>query len=193
MKSLSGPTVTALSGAVLSMAQLVYMDFPGFPVAMTSANFPIIFGGITYLGAAGIGSIGAIDDSPGEIKGLQFTMSGVPTEYLALALDDAAIVQGAPVTIRLAILSGPDVLDAPIDWAGRLDTMSIEEDGDTCSITVTAESTAVDLLRGSALTYSNVDQQALYPGDRAFEYVNSQYGQRIVWPAKQWILMGAGR
>lgn len=185
MKTLSAPTVAALGGQVLSIAQLVYLGFPGFPIALCSANHPIEFDGVVYEGAAGLGTINAIEDSPGEIKGLQFQISGVPIENLGLALADATLVQGAPVVIRLAILSESILLDAPIDWTGLLDTMSIEEDGDTCTIAVTAESSAVDLLRGNALTTSNADQQYLYPGDRAFEYVDSQSNIPVVWPSKQ--------
>lgn len=185
MKTLSAPTVAALGGQVLSIAQLVYLGFPGFPIALCSANHPIEFDGVVYEGAAGLGSINAIEDSPGEIKGLQFQISGVPIENLGLALADATIVQGAPAVIRLAVLSESGLLDAPIDWAGLLDTMIIDEDGDTCTITVTAESSAVDLLRGNALTTSNADQQYLYPGDRAFEYVDSQSNIPVVWPSKQ--------
>lgn len=186
MRSLTGPTVAALSGQMLSIVQLVYMQFPGLPIALNSSNRPLVFEGVTYLGAAGLGSVNAIEDSPGEIKGLQLSMSGVPSEYLALALDDAAIVQGAPLTIRLAILDATNqIIEAPIDWDGKVDTMSIEEDGETCSIAVTAESTAVDLLRGNALTTSNADQQYLYPGDLAFQYVESQANIPVVWPTKQ--------
>lgn len=196
MKALTSPAAAALSASVLSIVQLVYMQFPGLPVALNSSNRNIVFDGVTYLGANGLGAINAIDDSPGEVKGLSLSMSGVPSDYLALALDDSNIVQGTLLTIRLAILSEAGaVLDAPIDWVGRLDTMSIEEDGDTCTIAVTAESTAVDLLRGTPMTYSNADQQALYLGDRAFEFVNSQTGKPIVWAGKQWLiaLSGSGR
>lgn len=185
MRTLAAPAIAALGGPMLTIAQLVYMDFPGFPIALCSANYPIAYDGVVYEGAAGLGSINPIEDSPGEVKGLQFQISGVPIENLGLALDDATLVQGAPVVIRLAILSESVLLDAPIDWTGLLDTMTIEEDGDTCTITVTAESSAVDLLRGNALTTSNADQQYLYPGDRAFEYVESQPNTPVVWPTKQ--------
>lgn len=189
MRSLSAPTTTALSGSVLTIIQLVYMEFPGLPVALNSSNRDVVVSGITFRGAGGLGSVGAIEDSPGEIKGLQFQMSGVPTDYLSLALDDAAVVQGTPLTIFLAILNEAGaVIEAPVDWAGRLDTMTIEEDGETCTIGVTAESSAVDLLRGNALTTSNADQQYLYPGDRAFEYVASQANQPVVWPTKQLLM-----
>jgi len=186
VKTLSGPTIAALSGRELSIVQLVYMEFPGFPIALNSSVMDFTYGGVIYRGAAGLGVINAIEDSPGEVKGLQLELSGVPTEYLVLALDDASIVQGAPITIRLAILDANNqIVEAPIDWTGRVDTMGIEEDGETCSIGVTAESTAVDLLRGNALTTSNADQQYLYPGDRAFEYVESQANIPVVWPTKQ--------
>lgn len=194
MRSLTAPAIAALGGSVLSIVQLIYMQFPGSPLGLNSSNRDYDYDSVTYLGGAGLGSIAAVEDSAGEVKGLQLTMSGVPTDYIALALDDAGTVQGTPLVIRLGIMNAnAQIVEAPIDWAGRLDTMSIVEDGETCSISVTAESTAVDLLRGAALTYSNVDQQALYTGDRAFEYVIAQANQRIVWPAKQWLLSSSGR
>lgn len=194
MRSLSGPAVAALGGSVLAIVQLVYMQFPGLPVALNSSNRDIVFDGVTYRGAYGLGAVAAVDDSPGEVKGLQFTLAGVASEYLSLALDDSAIVQGTPVTIRTAILdTDMVVVDAPVDWQGRLDTMSIEEDGDTCTISVTAESTAVDLLGGAALTYSDADQRSLHPNDRAFEFVVPQSEKPVVWPAKQWLVALGGR
>lgn len=189
MRTLSVDTIAALSAPVLRIIQLIYIQFPGLPVALASSNYDVDYGGVTYRGAAGLGTVSAIDDSPGEIKGIQLQMSGVPTEYLALALSDATIVQGAPITVRLAILNEAGaVVEAPIDWAGYVDTMPIEEDGDTCSIALSAESSAVDLLRGNALTTSDADQQYLYPGDLAFQYVVSQEGVPIVWPTKQYYI-----
>jgi len=186
MRSLSAPMLAALAASQLSMVQLVHMAFAS-PIALNTSNLTITWSGVDYLGAGALGAISQIEDSPGEIKGLNFQLIGVDSAYIALALDDANVVQGTPVTIRTAILdSSYQVVDAPIEWAGKLDTMSIEEDGEKCTIGVTAESTAVDLLRGSALTYSNADQNLLYPGDRAFEFLLSQANVPIVWPSKLW-------
>lgn len=189
MRSLSGPAVAALGQPTVPLVQLVLLSFSP-PIALNTSNWDLTFGGVVYKGAYGIGSISEIEDSPGEIKGLQFTLSGVDSANISLAMDDAAVVQGTPVTIRTAVLDGStyQIVDAPIEWSGTLDTMSIVEDGDTCTIQVTAESSAVDLLRGSALTYSNADQQALYPGDRAFEYVLPQSNSPFVWPSRDWFI-----
>jgi len=180
----------ALAGSVPQVAQLIAMYFASGTVALNSMNRPLDFGGITYRGAAGLGEINQIENSTGtEIKGLQLTMSGITAELLALALADATVVQGVRLVIRLALIGSDGfVIDAPVDWDGYLDTMSIGADGDTCTIYVTAESSAVDLLRGNSLTTSNADQQALYPGDRAFEYIVSQSGVPVIWPTKQYYI-----
>lgn len=189
MRSLDPSAVAALSAKTLGLATLVHMAFPT-AIRLASANVDIQAPSGLYRGAGALGQISQIDDSPGEIKGLNFALSGVPSEYIALALDDAGIVQGTPVTIRTAIFDGETyaLCDEPIVWTGRLDTMSIEEDGDTCTIAATAESTAVDLLRGNPLTYSDADQKMLYPGDRAFEYLVGQINKPIVWPDKMWFI-----
>ncbi|MBB3639791.1 hypothetical protein [Variovorax atrisoli] len=182
--------VAALSAPVVNVAQLVLMDFGGgLVIALNSRNHDIEWGGVVYRGAAGLGTISPIDDSPGEVKGLQLQMSGVPVEYLSMALDDAAVVQGARLVVRLAVLNDAGaVVDAPIDWDGYMDTTPIETDGVTCTITATAESSAVDFLRGNPRTTSNADQQAMYPGDRAMEFIVSQDGVPIVWPTKQYYI-----
>ena len=187
MRSLSAPTLAALAQPSVALVQLIRMGFPGGVVAMNTSNWTITHAGTTYLGAAGLGDIAPITDGPGEVRGLQFSLSGVSAAMVSIALDDAAEWQGVPIEIRTAILDADyQVVDAPLEWTGLGDTMSLSEDGDTCAVTATAESSAVDLLRGHPLTYSDADQQSLYPGDRAFEYVASQSDQPVLWPAKEW-------
>jgi hypothetical protein len=62
--------------------------------------------------------------------------------------------------------------------------MAIVEDGEHAVVRVTAESKAVDLLRGNPRTYTDADQQALFPGDSAFNLVVSQASATVVWPSK---------
>ncbi|MDN8617878.1 hypothetical protein [Variovorax ginsengisoli] len=187
MRSLSGPTIAALGASTVPLVQLILLGF-GTPIALNTSNWDFVWSGTTYKGAGGLGSVTTIEDSPGEIKGLNFTLSGLDSSYIALALDSVDVVQGTPITVRTAILDSTyAIVDAPVEWSGKLDTMSIIEDGETCSISVTAESSAVDLLRGSPLTYSDADQQALHAGDLAFQYVISQATTPVIWPSKEWL------
>jgi hypothetical protein len=72
MKSLAAGTLTALAQPSVPIVQLVHMAFSS-PVALNTSTMDLVYGGVTYKGAYGLGSIGAVKDSPGEIKGLQFT------------------------------------------------------------------------------------------------------------------------
>jgi hypothetical protein len=188
VKTLSAPVTTALAGAVVPIVQLIKLEFGSGTIALNTSNWNLVFDGVTYQGAAGLGTISAVEDSPGEIRGLQFDMSGVSATAISLALDGADEWQGCPVTIYTALLDPTtyQIIDAGVEWTGLGDTMSIQEDGDTCVVQATAESSAVDLLRGVPVTYTDADQQVLFPGDRAFEYVVSQADQPVIWPAKEW-------
>jgi len=195
VRPLSVPTIAALSARSVPVVQLLLLNFgwtkDGPPIsagaiALNSSTWDLVWAGVTYKGAYGLGTINVNDDSPGEGKDLQFEMSGVAADAIALALDGADQWQGTPIVLRTAVLDANyQIVDAPIEWTGTGDTMALQEDGDRSTIQATAESSAVDLLRGTPLTYSDADQQSLHPGDLAFQYVASQTGQPVVWPSKE--------
>lgn len=183
---LSTAAQTAITANNVNIVQLLLLGF-STPVALNTSNYDFTFSGVVYKGAYGIGSINMIEDSPGEIKGVQFQLNGGPAGAIAMALDEANVWQGTPVTVRLAILnSSYSIVEAPIVWQGTGDTLSISDDEGSSIISATAESSAVDLLRGSPLTYSDADQQMLFPGDLGINLLLKQADQPVVWPAKQW-------
>lgn len=190
MRILSGPVLAALASGNAAIVQLVHLAFSTGAIALNSSTWNLEWSGVTYQGAAGLGSISQITDKPGEVQGIQLDIAGGPASNISLALDDADIVQGTVLTLRTAIMDGTtfQVLDAPIDWVGRLDTMSIVEDGEQAAVRVTAESRAVDLLRGNAASYSDGDQRARFPGDLGFEFVVSGVDKKIVWPAREYFV-----
>lgn len=189
MRTLSSDALAALAQPVVPLAQLVLIEgFSGGDAAFNTSNRRLTFDGTEYRGAWGVASISEITDAPGEVKGVQMEISAVDSARLALVLDEADEFQGAPVTIRTALIDASTgaVVDAPVEWTGFGDTMDLQETGETASAQATFESAAVDLLRGHPSTYSDGDQQARYPGDRAFEFVTDQADKPVVWPKKEW-------
>jgi hypothetical protein len=186
MRTLAGPAVTALAGASVGIVQLISLAFTSTPIYLNTSNWDLTFGGITYKGAYGLGSVSGVTDKPGEVTGITLELISGDSATIALALDSSDQVQGTPITIRTAIISLADytILDAPIEWSGTLDTMSIAEDGTQCSIRVTAESKAVDLLRGTPMMYSDADQRIVNAADGFFKYVLDQVDKPIVWPQR---------
>jgi hypothetical protein len=188
MKALSLAALAALNAPEAVTVQLVRMGFAPTPVALAASTWTITHLGLDYKAAQGLGTISPIEDAPGTVKGVQFEITGAPAEYIALAMDDADQYQGVPISISTALLDpvSYQIVDVLPDWVGRGDTFTHTIEGQTASIQATAESSEVDLLRGNPLTTSDADQQTLYPGDRAFEYVVAQADQRDVWPSREY-------
>jgi len=184
MKSFASPVTTAIGSGSIAIVQLILLDF-STPIALNTSTWDLVWGGITYKGAYGLGNISAITDKPGEVQGITLEMFG-DAAHVALALDDADTVQGTTCAIRTAIIETENytVIDAPVEWLGSLDTMSISEDGTQASIRVTAESKAVDLLRGTPQFYTEADQILIAPTDHSFKFVTDQVEKPVIWPAK---------
>jgi hypothetical protein len=187
MKTYAAPVVTAITGGALAIVQLVAFEFSSTPIYLNTSTWDLVWSGKTYKGAAGLGTVSSITDTPGEIQGLTLEMF-CDAARVALALDDADVVQGTVLTIRTAIIDVVTytVLDAPVEWTGTLDTMSIAEDGQQASIRVSAESRAVDLLRGTPWLMTHEEQLLINATDNSFKYVTDQVDKPIVWPAKSY-------
>jgi len=164
------------------MAQFVEMQLEGGTIYVNTTGWDISWNGHTWLGTFGFGRINQIDDQPGELKGLSFELGGIESTKVSLVLTEN--VQGRPVIVYTAIFNGASqVVDAIVEWRGRLDTMAISESDGKASISVTAEHFGIDLLRGSSIRFSDQDQKRLHPGDNFFEYMVSQADKKLVWPA----------
>jgi hypothetical protein len=188
MRSISAAAVTALAAGHAVIVSLVKLAFPSGTIALNSSTHNLTYDGNTYLAASGLGKISPITERPGEMPGVQLELLQIDSAMISLALDDADQVQGTLVTISTAILDSTtyQIVEVEVDWVGYADKMTIVEDGEKATIGMTAESKAVDLLRGQSLLYTDADQKALYPADEAFEYVVSQSDQPVVWPTREW-------
>ena len=181
MRTLSAAITNALATPGVALAQLIDMQLTA-PLRVNTSGWDLVWAGNTYQGVAGAGRIDTIDDVPGEIKGLKFELSGVPSSMVSLVL--AEPVQGKLVNIYTAIFdTNTQIIDAVLEWAGRLDVMSIAESNNTATVTVSAEHIGIDLLRPGNARFSQQDQVRRYPGDNFFKYVVDQADQQIIWPA----------
>lgn len=185
MKTLSAPAIAAMSSGSVAIVQLILMEFSSGQVALNMSTWDLVVNGITYKGAYGLGTISPIIDKPGEVQGMTLELFG-EAAMIVLALDDADIVQGTDLIISTALIETENyqVIESQVEWVGTLDTMSIGEDGTQASIRVSAESKAVDLMRGTPQFYSESDQTAIHPADHSFKYVTDQIDKPVIWPAR---------
>lgn len=180
MRSLSAEG-QALLGDRLALTLLVELQL-ATPLYVTTAPVDIDYGGNTWIGGRSV-AVDKVSDQGGEVQSLRFSLSGVPSEMLALAL--ATPIQGKPVRAYVALMH-PDthaIVDVVPLWRGTLDQMPIKHGPTTSVISVTAEHMAIAMSRPKGARYTDADQRRLYPGDRSLEYIVAQATHQDVWPS----------
>lgn len=182
MRSLSAPAIAVLSGSVVPLAVLVEMGFTP-AIRLCSGSVAVQFGADIYFGTGTLGAVQSVRDEIQSTAALQFSLSGVPSESIALALGED--VRGKTCTVRLAVLAPVTqaVLDAQAIFTGTLDQMPITQGQDTCTIGVVAIHRGDTYRRPKPLRYTPGDQEKLYPGDTSMRYVLSQSQVQDVWPS----------
>lgn len=181
MRTMTTAAAAALAAPQVTVALLVDMAFSP-ALRLASSPVSIVWGGNTYLGAGSLGALDVVRDTSGDAQALQFTLSGVPSENLSLALSQTA--RGRACTIRLAILNaGTHVVEDAV-LIGNLVLDQLTINGPT--IGVSALPMARIFSRPKPLRYTDGDQQTISAGDRALEYLVSQSTHRDVWPAASW-------
>ena len=181
-RSIPSAMATALQQPFVSWFPLVHLALDSGDLYISGAPFDVEYDGHTWITLHGLGSIEAISETDTSQQGLAFTLSGVPSAAIALALTEH--VQQRPVTVRLAAVDANGALQVDDSvWQGLLDVMSFEE-GDAPRLRVTAEHRLTAWDEPSGLMYSHEDQQQLHPGDRFFEHTASLVEATILWPSR---------
>lgn len=180
MRTGDSSALATLSGQSAMIVWLIRMDLAD-SVYLCTATHDVVWGGHTWMGAGVIGSVDEVQDSTGERRGLKFSMSSVPTEYLSLAM--TAGYRGKKVRIYEAIIGDAGILDAPLVWSGSLNQPLIEEGAASGQITISAEHRGATFARAKPLRYTDGDQQRLHPGDKSMQFVVSQANHVDIWPS----------
>lgn len=181
MRTLNAGALAVLSHERPPIILLVEMLFsPAVRVATSAVH--IDWNGHTWLGAGPLGAVEPVRDSAGDAQGLRFTLSGVPTENIALALGESA--RNKACRVYLALLNPDTHAIEDVSTLGLfvLDQLSIAG----ATIGVSAYSLARVFARPKPLRYTDNDQQRVSAGDRALEFLVSQSTHQDIWPAARW-------
>lgn len=163
-----------------------YMDFSGSaPVRLwtgiQSASFTDISGSGNYLGVGTLGGISAISETT-EVaaKSIDLTLSGIPTEYVSLALTNN--YRGRDVVIYLILYNTAMTSYEQLTlFRGKMDQLIINESQDSSTITIKCESRLIELNRPTDIRYTDEAQKELYPNDNGLQFVASMADKSIYW------------
>lgn len=177
-RSVSAAIKTALAQDEVAPYFAVEFLFDSGPLRLWSGYGERLIDGKTYTGGGHLLAVSGLDEVRDlEAKSATVSLSGVASEITALALSEQA--QGRPARILFGVEGAPG--DAVVAFSGLVDTIPVEDDGDTATVTVNLESKLATLERPRMRRYTHESQQSLHPGDTFFSFVADLQDKEIVW------------
>jgi len=181
-RTLSTAMQAVASAELVRPIYLVDLEFASGSIYLWSGLGDLSFNSNTYIGAGDLLSIGSVQESTElTATGAQITLGGIKQSLLTLARDEP--YQGRPLTIRLgAFDENGDLIASPvIVFSGFMDVMTINDSGETSTITVSAENKLIVFQKTAVRRYTAEDQKIEHSTDKGFEFVAKIQEKEIVW------------
>lgn len=179
-RTLTPATEAAFDAQHAIWCVLVELDFASGFVRVSDLGQDIEWNGYTWQGIGTLGRIRALEEGTGlASRGVVMELSGVSQANMAIALGQQ--YQGRPANIYIAALDSTDysIVDDPVSWSMRMDTMTIDRQNGI--IQVTAESPLADWDRRRVRRHNDADQQSEFPGDRGLEFAEQMTDYLLIW------------
>lgn len=180
-RDLSLAVINQITAAELQPFLLFQGEFTTGTVRAWSGIGDLSWNGFTWTGTGNLLTISSVQEAADiSANGVTVNLNGVPSELISLALQSCK--QGASGFVYLGFLNnGSVVADPVLLFEGRLDIPSIEEMGDSATVSISYESRLIDLERQRETRYTNEDQQREFAGDLGFEFVPALQDKSLTW------------
>lgn len=187
-RDLTPAVVAQAQAAACEVVHLVELklDEPTGTIRLTDAYRSIEWNGDTFLATGHLLGIGEIEESSDAIvRRVAIQLSGVDLTYVALLL--AQDYLDRQITIYKAFLDGAaGVVTSPVlMFYGLIDCPTIEEDGQTCRITVEASNKWIGSGRRPGRHTNHEDQKVEFPDDTGFQYVAGLMNTPVIWGTRR--------
>jgi hypothetical protein len=149
----------------------VAMEFTSGTKFMWTGVNNVIWNGWEFEGQGDFMGISSITQtSELSAEGISISLSGINAGDVSSAISDVATY--LTVDVWLAFLSAGAIVVDPVHcFSGHLDVVTLTDDGDTATISVTAENDLILLTKASMRRYTQNDQALNFPLDQGFQYV----------------------
>lgn len=181
-RGLSTGMETAVAADLVRPALFVHCDFDSGALNLWTGIGSILYGGRTYTGVGTLLNISGIEESTDlSAKGIKVTLSGVLSSLIAIARDED--YQGRELEVLFGAINatGDLISDPIIMFSGFMDTMTINDGGETATINLSVENRLIEFDRTRVRRYTAEDQQIDNPGDLGLEFVADLEEKEIVW------------
>lgn len=179
-RSVPAAILTALAQPTVSPFYAVEMSFDSGSIRLWTGYADRIIDGNTYVGIGTLMSISGLDEvSDLSAKQATIILDGISSSIIALAL--AEPYQRRSCRILWGVTDVNDFVEV---FGGYMNTMSIEDSGETSTIALVVDSKLVELNRTRPRRYTHESQKSRYPTDTFFSFVADLQDKQIPWGRK---------
>lgn len=155
---------------------------PSGPPANPASTFPY---GQTFTGLGWLAKVSAIPQTTKvQAQNIVLTLSGIPSSLVNEAIAQVRIT--GTVTIWYGFFdqsSGALLADPAQVFSGAIDVPSLNDSGDTSTISLSCENTLLSLNLAPNRRFDDPDQQIYVHGDLGFSFVEQLANMQLFWPA----------
>ena len=162
----------ALDENILRPIILIHGEFDSGDLRFWTGYGEITYNGDVYQGSGDLLKMNRVDETQNlTANNVTFELSGIPSSLVSLALNEN--YQCRPITCYFAVLdtSFNLIADPYQIFKGFMDTMVIEDTGDTATISITCENELLRLKESVERRYTPEDQKQDYPDDLGLDFV----------------------
>ena len=153
----------------------------GFVRAWTGIG-DLVFDSKTFSGTGVFGGFSNVEEgTDGSALGVSYSLSGIDPAVAEIAVaeirqDKLATLYFGAMNDNGAIIGTPEPIAVHFT-----DIPTIQDDGETSTISLSCESAAIDQLRARIRRYTTEDQKIDHPTDTGFRYIESMQYRKINW------------
>ena len=182
MRDLTSGVQSAIEQTEVAPILLFEGLFASGYVRIWSGYGDLSYDGQTWTGVGSLGSVSAVQEtSEIQANGITVTLTGIPSEFIALALNESEQGKSGKVYIGFMDASNALIANPYLMFEGKLDIPAISEEGETSMVSITYESRLINLQRTRESRYTHEEQKLEYPNDMGCEYVAAMKDVTLTW------------
>lgn len=181
-RSLPAALATQFAADELKPFYAVELGFDSGTLRFWTGLGQIIANSVVWDGAGTVLSI----SSPNEgidlsADGINLSFAGLDSSIIGVVLTQNYRGRSAKVYIGALDATNQPVSDLYQVFAGRMDIMSIEENGQTATVNISVENVLIDLDRPRSRKLTDEEQRKRYFGDPSLSFVGKLQDRQISW------------
>ena len=169
-------TISGITDLEIQPYYAVELLFDSGPVRLWTGVYERTIEGNTYVGVGTLLSIPNMQEvADMSAQSAEVTLSGISSSIVSLALQEP--YQGRQARILFGI-EGQNPIEI---FGGLMDVMTIQDSGESSTVSVSIESRLVELERVRPFRYTDASHKLRYPNDDFFSFVPALQDREIVW------------